>query len=567
MFQPKNIIIAAFLLTAIAVVFSHGSFSRAQSQTSDYQNTYEQKRSRIGLDIYKNIYENFDDLVEKRALGRSLEVLNSLDSEKKHTEEDVKEIIYSGRFDVYQLLKQQSGSHEELKKEIFDRIISNYNFEKEMANYELDLQIRTGSAGQYSNGTTDDSSYDLVVDLNKLDVVFFGEKASLPVAYWGTYDGFLKDTGIRNGNSNISNTNTNATSNTNPNSQNGNRNLNANGNQNQNNNTNRNSSTTNNINRNTNGTTTPNANANTSPLVCAPGSTIQINDQDLNNQLSDLQNQIGQIKDQIDAGNSGVTLDDVNQTNTNRNNAPLSQQDYRTPPERSGGDSGFTSEKDEEGSDGWPCNDFFCIKVSFETGTAKAAYPTYDNSIRAHADYIYQHISDTTQYPLAAKATTREFFSLGFHDLKLADHLHLKVFISSKPVWSPKKYTYTSVNTDAVTQSQQAAEGKADPRGGAINNHIPTSEPTQALGVQNSGRQTQDDLNTKVRQDIALTEDAQKKQKEFELLATQLQTTADLTPLIDEIKMMRNALSSMNTDVLSMLATAHKFSQIQCVGN
>src|SRR5687768_1255052 len=51
-----------------------------------------------------------------------------------------------------------------------------------MAMYETVLATEIGAGDRWANGTLSDSSFDIIVDLNVIDVILFGPKAQIPEA-------------------------------------------------------------------------------------------------------------------------------------------------------------------------------------------------------------------------------------------------------------------------------------------------------------------------------------------------------------------------------------------------
>jgi len=423
---------------------------------------YQQEQSSVGLDLYKQIYEKYDAIVEHNALKRTVEDINK-DPNNKYTftEADIVDITQN----KIDLKKLRERTHEDVSKEIFDKVLSTYQFEKNMADYELSLQMETGNLGLYSNGTTDDSSFDIVVDLNIIDVIFFGEKSETPIAYWSSYTGFLQGSGDTGGSGNGNNgggfgqnTNTNST------------------------NTNRNSKTEN---TNTNeGCNNPNT------FIISDAQTKQ----DLAAQLAALRQKITNLQNQIANGNTNAQITDINTPpaeNGNNNSSP--------PLERPGGDSPYTRAQDMEGSSLWPCSTYFCVKITMKKGSTPT-YGNQDNSYTAHAQYIYQYLSKLDALPLDLKSTSKGFFAIGTHAIDFVKRLNLKVVVTNKPVWNPKTFQYKANTPDATIAKTKADRAKSiqDAQAATSQSPLPASTVEQRILSYLVGTSSQEEMNNKL---------------------------------------------------------------------
>ncbi len=551
--KKKLLVVVVFAMSLVGAV---GVFWYSTTAASDFQNLIEDTRSPIGLDLYKHTYETTEDLIQKRALTRTLEDLDTGDPKDRYSAEDLKNILAN---DPARVIEKGNTTRPDLRQELFDRIRTTYQFERDLADYELALQIETGALGQYSNGTTDDSDFDLVVDLNTIDVIFFGEKARVPIARWGSYDGFLLDldgSNPHNGNANNSNTNggvNNANQNTSLNQNTNAFQSNANG-QNQNSSSFGNSNVNRNPSLNTNSNAS-NTNTNAAIAQCLPASAVTI--QDIRNDLDGLRDKVADIRNQIEEGGD-VALGDVNTESSDTPLLPLQDRDYpqvpKSPSDSSPGSSQEISDadkNDQENTSIWPCNQFFCIRISMRNGVSNTTYPTYDNSIKAHLDYIYKFINETNRYPLALKKNTKEFFGLGFYLMQLAQHVDMKVIVTSKPVWSPKQHTYSALNSQKIREAEQASRGKADPGQDTLQNGVTTaSAKSEFSNILTDA--TQSELIERLRSYEAEVADSSKALSETARLSARLNAVQDQTALVNEALLFLKTLNS-STDIFAQI--------------
>ncbi len=547
--NKRFISILAVLLT-LGLWFSHQP--RGEAEYGDFQ----KEMSTLGLDIYQHTYDKYDDLKTKTAVDRTVETINK-DSKIQYTGEEVKKIRdgdYSGLPGKFQEAGYTSVSQENLLQEISTKVNETLAFEQDVADYELSLKMETGTLGLYSNGTLDDSDFDLIVDLNKIDVIYFGEQAKLPVAYWGSASGM----GNSGGNNSSEDSNSNSRNNNGSGSQNGNQNAGGSQNNNGSGGVNTNSSSVNqNQNATTGGNTNTNStstNANTNGAVCADPDAFTLDDDDLQNELDQLEGAQG--------GNGNTNSGNGNNNGSGNNggiSGPLPGQEttfeldadgYASLPDNPAGDSGYSTETDAEGSAEWPCNSFFCIKISMKSGTGPSSYSKQDNSIMAHSSYMYQYLDNLGRYPLAQKCTTRQFWGIGTNGINLSEHLHLNVVTSKKPVWSPKRHEYGSDNSTATKEKVASEQGKANNDANTMQGVPPEQACDEIASQQNIGTTSQEVTTAKLAECILYQFQKNREQATASKLNARLnKSTIDSAPLTDQVNEMYKMIGSIR-DIL-----------------
>ena len=486
---------------------------------------YQKEQSGIGLDLYNHIYEKYDAIVEHNALTRTVEDINK-DPNKKYTftEADIVDIL-KNKIDLDKL---RARSHEDVSKEIFDKVLSTHQFEKNMADYELSLQIETGNLGLYSNGTTDDSNFDIVVDLNIIDVLFFGEKSQTPIAYWSSYTGFLQGSGNTGGSGINENNNGGSGQNNNANSA----------------NTNENSGI---------GNTNTNEGCNDPNTFTVPDSQMA---QDLAAQLAALQQKITDLQNTIANGNTNAQITDIN-------TPPADNGNTNTPPplDRPGGDSKYTSAQDQEGSAAWPCSTYFCVTITMKKGSTPT-YGSQDNSYTAHAQYINQYLSKLDALPLNLKSTSKGFFGLGTHAIDFVKRLNLKVAVINKPVWNPKTFQYSANTPDATIAKTQADRAKSiqDAEAATTGNPLPSSTVEQRILSYLVGTSSQEEMNNKLTDIYQKINDSETERSiDNRMEARTSIGSTDTDPWKDQVLQMKASIASLLESFTEMSATAKKF--------
>ncbi len=136
--------------------------------------------------IYMRTYSNYDKMVEDTAL-------KTLKTQTGFLSDDIKDIVYEGHIKNkdYMLCKDiLSGktsttnnksavlTSEELNN-CYEKITEAYTLEKDLSLLRFELEQDILPTEIWSNGSLDDSSFDLVVDLNIIDVILFGEHSEI----------------------------------------------------------------------------------------------------------------------------------------------------------------------------------------------------------------------------------------------------------------------------------------------------------------------------------------------------------------------------------------------------
>ncbi len=441
-----------FLFIIVGIVLSCSVWAQGYAQVEETTES-----SPLKLNVYWERYKKEDGVTTKVAMQRTLMRLNrECPGEKKLTEDDIR-LVLAGKTEP---LLERCGAGERVLTQhaqvLRDRIVAILKDEEESAEFEEQLEEEVRNETLFGDSRTDNTAYDLMVDLNILDVIWFGDKAQYVRAPWGgsllsfrkgEYD--PSDPGSLNRDGNANNN-----GNGNGSGGNGNRNGNSNTNGNSWGNGNRN---TNGTNANTNGSGSGGNNGNVNGgLICLPSDAPNLN----GSILSDLGRD---ARDARDTASGSILAGDYVLDDDPR---PLEERPYGTVLENS-----VTDEDDEyapgdfsnnlediengtetsavgEGNDRLLCNAFFCIKVSLKKGVATVAVK--DNSIRAHYAAILKDLTKLRGYNLELGQTTSGFLDPGMFNIDFAKNLHLEVFINKKPVWNPNKYEYSSAEVAEI---------------------------------------------------------------------------------------------------------------------
>lgn len=499
--------------------------------------------SPLKLNVYLERYRTEEGTTRKAAIQRSLMRLNrECPGEKKLTEDDVSRALtgHTGHL----IEKCQDGKRVATSdmERLLKRITTILTDEEAMAGFEEQLAEEVRNETLFGDSRTDNTAYDLMVDLNILDVIWFGDKAQYVRAPWGGFG-----TPYRRGEYDPSdpeslNRDRNANSNGNRNGSggngNGNGNSNANGNTGGNGNRN-----TNGTNANTNGSGSGGSNGNVNGgLICLPSDAPNLN----GSVLSDLGRDARDARDTA----SGSTL--VGDYVLDDDPRPLEERPYGTVLESSATDEDeeyapgdFSNNLDDiengtersavgEGNDRLLCNAFFCIKVSLKKGVATVAVK--DNSIRAHYAAILKDLTKLRGYNLELGQTTSGFLDPGMFNIDFAKNLHLEVFINKKPVWNPNKYEFSSADVAAIRKELRV--------------HRETMLDKVQTLCRDANLQKVGNMEIQTPQDNART-CIQEIEAEWESLIAEQKKKArnkneiDMRPLEDEVRQMREFIRTM----------------------
>lgn len=403
------------------------------------------------IDFYQDLYDNYDETSSQLAMPA---VLTDLATEFPDITLEKKDIVnlLDGRIDVFRTEYEKRGEKNMTYQELGNLMTKTKEiaeFHQDLSEYQMDLSVLTGGTGFYSDGKLD--GFDLLVDLQKLEVIWFGEKSTLRPAQWSAngndfLDDILLDDGDVENNGNSNNSNNNSSNSGNNNSSNIN--------------TNRNSQ-----NSNRNGTINNNNTNSNDPLYCAPGTEIWQQDPNLTDAVNNTLENAENLQEQRNQGNQI----DSNQFNPDVNIQKAESFENREYVELKNADP--TEESEEEESQ-WKCDGTFCVIISTKVGHgADGKYTPKDNSIFGHITFISEHLKTLNSYALGQKCTTKQFFGIGSNIKDLASHLRgLQVFISKKPVArvlpsqqkSNANQNQNSSSIDQIRQEVATAQGDAD---------------------------------------------------------------------------------------------------------
>lgn len=436
-----------FLPIIAGIALSCSLWAQGYAQVADTAES-----SPLKLNVYLDRYETEKGVTTKVAMQRALMRLNrECPGEKKLTEDDAYRALAGQTAHLLATcLNGKRVATEDLQR-LTERIATILQDEKETAEFEERLSEEVRNETLFGDSRTDNTAYDLMVDLNILDVIWFGDKAQYVRAPWGgfgnpfkkgEYDPADPESLRRDGNANTNGNGPGRNGNVNGDS-NGNGTVPGNGN-------------TNDANANANGNGRGGNNGNVNGgLICLPSDAPNLT----GSALSDLGRDARDARDTASGSTVGSHfLDDDPRPLEERpygtvlENPATSEDDEYAPGDFSNNLDNIESGKETsavgEGNDRLLCNSFFCIKVSLKKGVATVAVK--DNSIRAHYAAILKDLTKLRGYNLELGQTTSGFLDPGMFNIDFAKNLHLEVFINKKPVWNPNKYEFSSGKADEI---------------------------------------------------------------------------------------------------------------------
>ena len=327
------------------------------SQTSESENTASDIPS-MQMNMFEFLYNNYDNIIMEDVLKKTTETVNALleEEEIQFTPQEIADVLDSKVDPIFKKYKNSSVNREKMQ-EIRRTIRQSYDFETSMSKYTLDLMLETGYVGLYSDGNLGNSEFDLLADLYELKTIYFGElayKEEFPTAGWS-----LAHEGSMTESQGIMMASQDATEDF---------------------------SLAYDISESYSELITlePNLLANNKPfgrflaneeeiVQCVDENTVVLDDQELLDMIRDLQGEAETIQEQLENGGTDVDLSDLNSEPSDvPGNIPLSEQEYDEISEELSDRAGTStsSRQEEEGGSSWPCDSFFCIVVSLQTGGA-----------------------------------------------------------------------------------------------------------------------------------------------------------------------------------------------------
>ncbi|QFR39063.1 hypothetical protein A9Q91_02405 [Candidatus Gracilibacteria bacterium 28_42_T64] len=388
--------------------------------SSEYQDDGSFLGEDLGLDLYKNIDKGFEQLELK---NYEYELKGGEDSMAKYINEileidgvgkciidnisssDIQKIsagdigVLASKITDECKGEDQSISIEKINK-IQNAIQEIHNIAQSSAE-EKSKQIHSISQiGLYSDGIIENSSFDLVDDLQKIDAIIFSSKIEYEGADYENIDDYLAGNfGIKNDKNNFSPTpavSSGAES------------------------TSESSEDENIEEANQENKNLPLVLGNSNKYICSYDDKIQngFSPDTLENLINNIENPNISVP-QVESSsieNREQDESDNSESNNNPDNDSINNGSYSTV------------------GDAWPCNNFFCIFVDFVVYEHKLLVGGENISIEYLLNRSNEHLRKFANTSLAPAKMTTNNFELGLKDLNLADMFHISFQIQTKPV-------------------------------------------------------------------------------------------------------------------------------------